>query len=218
MRLRAARHLHEPLINHEKAVQAAYHEATPGLHKLADAAGIVASTPAAALVVMAAAARAKVAVQHAEIAEAEEAQQAFTETIDALKARQSGELSKVVTETRVRREAQLQREIDRASSQLTEKLRMLSASQLLKVTEDLVDRVDRCRDDRKELEQLVNTKTILDKKGRRRPVGRLLEFNIGAAGDAQSSRRGDHGGRRACSRVGGCREAGGGDADAGGNA
>ena len=28
---------------------------------------------------------------------------------------------------------------------------MLSASQLLKVTEDLVDRVDRCRDDRKEL-------------------------------------------------------------------
>ena len=41
---------------------------------------------------------------------------------------------------------------------------MLSASQLLKVTEDLVDRVDRCRDDRKELEQLVNTKTILDKR------------------------------------------------------
>ena len=49
-------------------------------------------------------------------------------------------------------------------AQLTEKLRMLSASQLLKVTEDLVDRVDRCRDDRKELEQLVNTKTILDKR------------------------------------------------------
>ena len=67
--------------------------------------------------------------------DAAEAMLAFDETIRATRSRLSNEVERVVEETRVRREAQLVREIERASGALGEALHRLSAGQLVHVTE-----------------------------------------------------------------------------------
>ena len=118
-----------------------------------------------ALMVISAAARAKSTVQKSELAESREATVLFDETESATHGRQTSELSKVVSETRVRREAQLRREIERAGSQLGEKLNMLGAGQLSRVLDDLSERANRVTD-RAELEGCTQQRTLLDRHRR----------------------------------------------------
>ena len=128
-----------------------------------------------ALTVMRIAHAAKAASLRVERDEASEAFTSFQQMVGAMKGRMQSEVERVVEETRVRREAQLVREIERASGQLSEHLGRLSSAQLLSVTDELISKVQACST-RHELEQCAAQRALLEQ--------RRLDARDFAGGDA----------------------------------
>jgi len=93
-----------------------------------------------ALLVTRVAAQAKLGLQETEMDDAREAMLSFDETTRATRSRFSTEVDRVIDDTRVRREAQLVREIERVNGQLGEALSRMSPGQLVHMTEGLAER------------------------------------------------------------------------------
>ena len=117
----------------------------------------------AALLVMHAANRIRANLQGDERAASSEAFTAFRQTTAAMRGRMATEIERVVDETRVRREGQISREIERSSATLADMLARLSPTQLLAVTDALTNRLARCSD-RAELAQCTQQKLMLDRR------------------------------------------------------
>jgi hypothetical protein len=139
------------------------------------------------LLVMGAAARAKAKLQRNELSESGEAVTTFDDTISAVRARQAGEMTRVIAETRSRREAQLEREIERATSQLSEKLVLLSPSQLTIVLDELATKAAKVAT-RGELEQCEAMRLMLEQ--RRESPADLLSNRSGRGTARGGSARG----------------------------